>query len=288
VPLERATTIAHPRLLKLLGSTRIGREAYLVSEYVDGLSVASLTQALQAAETSVVPEVALRIALDALLAVSALREELRRFGVKQVERCLYPDSIWVACFGETLLSDAGLAHELFRRAAQPSQRAFHVPEEAQTGASDERSDVFAAGAVLWELLSGRRLPPEQEFQALPRFDQVEPMLQCPPELLALVERALNLDPELRFQNADELVSAIRSLPTNWIASDAEVRVTVEALTHQASEIEGPETQDLASGEHEIDAWDGPTRSLRARHLGAVDDGVTLRPPAGVTSTKPAG
>jgi hypothetical protein len=266
--LTRATSIAHPRLLKTLGVTRIDGAAYLVSEYVDGLPLLELARPMHAAAASVMPEVALRITLDSLLAVTAARDELARFGMKTLPRCLYADTAWVASFGETLLSDAGLAVEL--AACKPN------------ASLDQPCDVLAAGSLLWELLSGQQAADRSPIEQIPSSHALKTLLPNPAPLLALVSRALEPDPRERFESAEAMAEAIQDLPVHWIASDAEVRAAVEALL-DSKRISIPVEQMAPSGEHEIDPWDTPTRSLRARplspsHAPRVQDAATQRPP----------
>jgi serine/threonine-protein kinase len=81
----------------------------------------------------------------------------------------------------------------------------------------QRSDVFSAGIVVWELLALRRLfPADQEKEpgeavqrgGYPSVSQFRPDL--PPELDAIVARALELDPELRFATMHELAVAVEA------------------------------------------------------------------------------
>jgi serine/threonine protein kinase len=276
--LTRATSIAHPRLLKTLGLTYVDGRAYLVTEYVEGLPLSELARPVHAAAVSVVPEVALRITLDALLAVSAARDELARFGMKSLPRCLYADTAWIANFGETLLSDAGIACELLNQRPATS--------------SDQQSDVFAAGSLLWELLSGRRLSNATDLEQVPNIEAVQMLLPSPRPLLDLVARAVSLDPAKRFGNVEAMADAIQELPVHWIATDAEVRAAVDVLT-QAMPSAFNGTEGAASGEHEIDPWDTPTRSLRSHKFAPSlpprgPDATTQRPPLPPRTPRPNG
>lgn len=274
--LTRASSIAHPRLLKTLGVARIDGQPYLVSEYVEGLPLSELARPMYAAAASVVPEVALRITLDALLAVSAARDELSRFGMKSLPRCLYADTAWVASFGETLLSDAGIACELLNQRPPTS--------------SDQQSDVFAAGSLLWELLSGKRLSNMTDLEQIPSVDAIKMLLPSPRPLMDVVARAVSLDAAKRFKSVEAMADAIQELPVHWIATDAEVRAAVEVLTHAMPSTFNAEG--AASGEHEIDPWDTPTRSLRSHKLTPSlpprgPDATTQRPPVPPRTPRPS-
>lgn len=263
--LTRASSIAHPRLLKTLGLTRIDSVTYLVSEYVEGLPLSEITRPMQAAAVSVMPEVALRITLDALLAVAAAREEFARFGMRVLPRCLFADTAWVASFGETLLSDAGIACELLNVRPNPS--------------AEQPGDVFVAGSLLWELLSGEPLASSTDLERAPSIIGLQALHPSPEPLVHLIERAVSSDPARRFTSVEAMAEAIQELPVNWIATDAEVRAAVEVLANSMPSTLGA-IEGAVSGEHEIDPWDTPTRSLRGR-LTPLDnqESVTVPPPA---------
>ncbi|MET0275376.1 MAG: hypothetical protein ABW211_00860 [Acidimicrobiia bacterium] len=288
---RRAASIAHPRLVKVLGLAWIDEVPYLASEYVDGLSVGELTRALATTETSVMQSVALRIGLDILQAVGDARAELRQRSVPALPRCLYPDTAWVATFGETLLSDVGVAGELANHAAHSARdRAWSAPSESD--ASSAEADVFATGALLFELLSGRDLASVRvdPSHAIPALDELP--LRGPPiakQLVELVARALALDPSDRFRDTEQMARAIIELPSHWLGSEAQVSAAIEPLAHRAADLKASEPSlELSSGDHMVDPWEIPTRSLRLRVPSPEDDRQTLRPESIELSTASLG
>jgi serine/threonine-protein kinase len=118
------------------------------------------------------PEVALRIVLDVLEALDAVRGQWRdlfpsvesdddRLLASAVHGGLTPDGVLVASFGEAMLLDAGLAgvamtmHPILDHADVIGYRA---PEQIEPGGpADERADVFTTGVLVWEILAGRPL-----------------------------------------------------------------------------------------------------------------------------------
>jgi WD40 repeat protein len=160
-----------------------------------------------------------------------------------VHRDIKPDNVMIGEFGETVVLDWGLAklksaseepesHE--GRALRESQDAsvyhskagrligtpaYMSPEQALglIDEIDERSDVWALGAVLYTILAGK--PPFSGSNLLAIFDAVlnrmpEPLRQIdpdiPPDLAAIAERALTRDKLLRYQTARELVSEVEA------------------------------------------------------------------------------
>ncbi|MBX7098093.1 MAG: serine/threonine protein kinase [Myxococcaceae bacterium] len=150
-----------------------------------------------------------------------------------VHRDLKPQNILIGQHGEVFVVDWGLAkargaaarmsaeHSSVRGAMNETVQgsvvgtpSYMAPEQArgQTDALDERTDVFALGAVLYHLLMGR--PPFLGHDVegtvklaaanqAPRIDQ-----RVPPPLRALCERAMATDPGARFRNAEEFANAL--------------------------------------------------------------------------------
>ncbi len=251
-----ATSIGHPRLITTLGLARLESEVYLASEYIEGIPLQELTALFEAAEASLTADVAVRLTLEALRIVTGVRKELERSGEQYGGRCLYPDTVWISSAAELMLAEVPLAATL-ARLLPPAPRDWSAPEERE-GRSDERSDVFAAGAMLYELLSGRA--GQLTANAVPDRAGGAPFAK---PLMDIITRATKSDPAQRFANAQAMTEALLALPEHCIATSADVRIAVAPLTRSAVNLDAalfPE-----SGEHVIDPWEMPTRSLRQRH-----------------------
>lgn len=145
-----------------------------------------------------------------------------------VHRDVKPSNIMIRRDGIVKLTDYGIAHLVAPQhglaSPSPSQLApgtgaYMSPEQVVGRPLDGRSDLYSAGIVLYEMLSGRPpfLPSERSEFAL-RMAQVEstpPPLrslvpQAPPVVDALFERALAKDPAARFASAIEMGEAFRA------------------------------------------------------------------------------
>lgn len=104
--IDLARSIAHPKLLKLLGCVRSEGHTYLASEYVPGVALTEVRSALRKQRTTLATAVAVRIALDALKASLTARELLGSATGMAAGSVFHPDAIWLAEFGETLLIPA--------------------------------------------------------------------------------------------------------------------------------------------------------------------------------------
>ncbi len=175
---------------------------YLVLEYVEGDAPRGPMSAAQALPL-------------ALQVVSALEAAHAR-GV--LHRDLKPANIVVTPQGNVKLLDFGLAKlmsgdtdaTMTMAGAVIGTPAYMSPEQAQGRSIDARSDVFSLGAVLYELLSGRRafdgISPAEVLSAVMR-DDPQP-LRSSPALERIVGRCLAKQPGQRFQTMGELRSAL--------------------------------------------------------------------------------
>ncbi|HEX4418196.1 MAG TPA: ABC transporter substrate-binding protein [Kofleriaceae bacterium] len=206
----------HPNLVH---TYEVGQEdgAHFISmEHVEGLSLKALFRSPRTRELA--PAIWLRVIADALSGLShahGLRDyDGKPLGV--VHRDISPHNIVVSYDGVTKLLDFGIAATAAHHvpeAGVAGKLAYMAPEQA-CGRADRRSDLFAMGVVLWEMLSGRRMfdaePAEIQRrladEPIPRLASVAPDVD--PELDELVARALEQDPAARYQTANEMRQTI--------------------------------------------------------------------------------
>ena len=138
-----------------------------------------------------------------------------------VHRDIKPHNLFICDDGKLKLLDFGVAkpkNEIERQIEGESgalvllgTAEYMAPEQARGGQADERSDVYALGVVLYELLSGRLPHPgastvaviEHKLSSAP-----EPLAGMPAPISAVVRRALEREPEARFQSARALREAL--------------------------------------------------------------------------------
>ena len=173
--------INHPHICTLHD---IGPD-YLVMEYVDGKTL----------QGPLAPREALRLAIQ----IADSLEAAHRKGI--VHRDLKPANILVTKAGVKLL-DFGLAKMMAGdetvtvAGAVLGTPAYMAPEQWEGKEADARSDIFAFGAVVYEILTGRRA-------AADRHPLESPFLE------SIVERCLRKDPDERWQNAGDLARALQ-------------------------------------------------------------------------------
>ena len=183
-------------------------QCYLVMKLVDGTSLRDLLRAgpLPLAQT-------LRIASH----VARALEEAEARGV--VHRDIKPDNVMIAADGTAQVLDFGIARQaggltLTATDAFVGTFIYSAPESA-AGHADHRSDIYSLGVCIYHMLTGR--PPfEGTMVDLVRQHQdaqipVEPLAGFRPEVVEMVRRCTEKEPEARYQSASELAGVLEHL-----------------------------------------------------------------------------
>jgi serine/threonine-protein kinase len=202
----------------------LGRQAggyYIAMEWVPGKDLRAALAALRAAGRLMPVDLAALVGLRILEALAHAHrgrgEDGAPLGV--VHRDVSPHNVLLSFAGEVKLADFGIAEAAWRmgeRGVLRGKLAYLSPEQAAGEAAGPRSDLFAASAVLHEMLGGERL-----FQAASeplllervRAAEVAPPSrrnpEVPPDLDRLVLRGLARDPSRRPGSAGEMAEALR-------------------------------------------------------------------------------
>ena len=206
--------------------------AYLVMEYVDGINLRQLL--LQRGPQSPARAVA--------LVVPVLRALAAAHGAGLVHRDVKPENVLLAADGRIKVTDFGLA-----RAVETSNLtqttglligtvSYLAPEQVQHGGADARTDVYATGVLLWELLTGS-VPYGGDSPFSVAYKHVNEDVPAPSTVTAgipvalddLVVRATRRDPDLRPADAGEFLSALLSVQRGLPDAATEQQTLVVAL-----------------------------------------------------------
>ena len=195
---------------------------YLAMEYVEGQTLGQLLRTESA--------IGVERAIDIIAQVLRVLAEAHTHGI--VHRDLKPDNIMllssgvddqvkVLDFGLSKLVDLPLEASLMTQVGRiMGTPQYMSPEQCAGKEVDARSDLYAAGLILHELLSGQPTFPgdsipeilvKQTSQAPPSLVDTHPELQIPADLDSLIERALRKDPAERFDSAGEMLAALNAV-----------------------------------------------------------------------------
>jgi serine/threonine-protein kinase len=159
-----AARIQHPNVGQTLDVVESGADLYLVMEYLPGESLARLLDAAAARKIPMPIDVAVGIASGMLQGLHAAHEARSDRGepLRIVHRDVSPQNVIVGVDGVPKVVDFGIAKAVGRAQNTEAGRvkgkaAYMSPEQVRAEAVDRRTDVFAASAVVWEMLAGRRL-----------------------------------------------------------------------------------------------------------------------------------
>ncbi|AGC44695.1 serine/threonine kinase PKN11 [Myxococcus stipitatus DSM 14675] len=192
---------------------------YLAMEYVRGCSLWELRKRCKEMMDPVPPMLVAHIGAEVARGLHyAHRLKVDGHPLDLVHRDVTPQNVLLSHDGAVKLTDFGIA-KAGKKLTQPGvlkgKFAYMSPEQARGEDVDSRTDLFALGVVLWELLTGGRLFDGESELAVLRAVQhsvIPPPARLnpavPEALDAVVMRALERDPSARFQTAGELDRAL--------------------------------------------------------------------------------
>jgi len=228
--------IAHPNVVQVLDLVQSEDELLIVMEYLRGAALSTLLRAHPAPPP--IP-LTLAIATQALAGLHAAHEARDEGGalLGLVHRDVSPDNIHVGVDGVARVLDFGIAKAAGRLQdtgeGVMKGKVAYAPPEQLSGHVTRRSDVYAMGVVVWEMLARRRL-----VEGGASLDAVSRVLaggfappsrhnaSVPPALDAIVMRALSREAAARFATAEEMARALASVAP--MASIAEIAAWVAA------------------------------------------------------------
>jgi eukaryotic-like serine/threonine-protein kinase len=209
-----AAAITHPNVVTVYDTGESDGIPYVISELITGETLRSVIDRGSVPRTR-----ALELTLQLARGLSAAHAQ----GV--VHRDLKPTNLLVTGDGTLKILDFGLAKVVGDRGADATEpgtllgtSGYLAPEQARGETADARSDLFAVGAIAYELLSGQRA-----FGGATFAERLSAVLRDTPPVLddpanAIVMRCLDKDPRKRFQSANDLAWVLEPLlgesPTN--------------------------------------------------------------------------
>lgn len=195
---------------------------FIVMEFVDGANLKTIMETVRKSGRLVPVKEAVFICMEACRGLSYAHELTDDEGAPLhiVHRDISPPNIMITKRGEVKVADFGLAKastqlEKTDPGVVKGKFSYLSPEAAQGLDVDERTDVFAMGIVLWEMIAGKRLfLAETDYQTVrmvaeanvPSLRGVVPQVDA--DFEAVLNKCLARDPAQRYQSARELGDAL--------------------------------------------------------------------------------
>lgn len=205
---QAAAVLNHPNICAIYGIHEDGDEQFIELEFVDGKTI---RDSLPIAKTVDV--------LDYAIQIGEGLQEAHSKGI--VHRDIKSENMMVNSRGQVKVMDFGLAklkgsQQLTQTSTTVGTLAYSAPEQIQGAPTDNRSDIFSFGVVLYEMLTGR-VPFAGEHHAAMMYSIVnaEPdspekhRPNTPPEILSIVSKALEKDPADRYQSVADMIVDLR-------------------------------------------------------------------------------
>ncbi len=264
-----AARIRHPNVVPTLDVVATGGELFLVMDYVPGESVARLARALRERQQAIPVRILSAVMAGVLHGLHAAHEakDERGHPLGIVHRDVSPQNVLVGVDGVPRVLDFGVAKAAGRvqttKEGQIKGKIAYMPPEQLKGAAVSRqTDIYAAGVMIWELVTGQRLfsadnegalvakildpkiePPSRVVTITRRQTLDDRAMRQLEALDATILRALAMRPEDRFPTARAMALELeRTCPpatasevTDWLESVA--RDVLDSRAQMVAEIE---------------------------------------------------
>ena len=203
-----AATMEHPNVAQVFELGDDDGHLFLAMEYLHGEHLGQVRHSAGAMD----PAVAAHVVAEAARGLHHAHEAVGEDGkpLHLVHRDVSPQNVFVTYDGVVKVTDFGIARAEGRLAQKTKtghikgKCAYMSPEQVFAKPLDRRTDVFALGAILWELLAGRPLfdfPSDTEVLMAIANDPIGPPEDCDVGLAAVLMRALARDPDERYATA---------------------------------------------------------------------------------------
>jgi eukaryotic-like serine/threonine-protein kinase len=240
----------HPNIVQVYDYGTEDELAYIVMEYIEGKELKDHFDAKARLDLRTI----LRLMVELLDALELAHEA----GV--IHRDIKPANVMLDAAGHVKLTDFGVARvadgdgeaEATRAGAMIGTPSYMAPEQIQGQTIDRRTDVFAAGVLFYQLLTGQKPFEGMQWALAKKIVQDDPLwpsslVQTPPEIDRVVARALAKAPEHRYQSARGFADALRRIAAGKPPEDPDETVPISTAALAAA---------AKGSEAETEFWNG--------------------------------
>jgi serine/threonine-protein kinase len=270
---QAAGRCSHPNVVAVYDFAMHGENPYLAMEFIDGVTLSQIEKDGRRFSTPEIIDLMGQM-LDGLGAAHAL-------GV--VHRDIKPANVMLTAQGRVKVTDFGISRidtsVLTGAGAVLGTPSYMSPEQCRGEAVDARSDLFSAGVVLFELVTGRKpftgASQHELWRKLldePPPDPAELRPDAPRFLLDVISRSLAKQPANRFASAQEMAAALRGGPPSTPGLELDRTV----LATQASQIGSGldlDSSQVSTIERQLARIVGPIATVMIRRAARTADSV---------------
>lgn len=219
----------HANTVQLHDFGSVDGQPYIAMEFIEGKNLREVLEKLKSKNHLMPVPMVLSLMAQAaagLFYAHTFVNKITGDQLNAVHRDISPHNLIVSYEGNLKVIDFGIAkaacsvHDMTQTGMVKGKAAYFSPEQLAGGTVDARTDIFALGAVMWELLTGSRLfakPGDSEITAMQRVSNCEKYVvppssinkEVPPEVDHIVMMALEKDPNERYQTAREMQASLR-------------------------------------------------------------------------------
>jgi eukaryotic-like serine/threonine-protein kinase len=211
---QAAANLNHPNIVGVYDWGKVNNTYYIAMEYVNGRTLADI---LKQSGTLTPMQVC-----DVMSEVASALISAHQNGV--IHRDVKPGNILVSTTGQVKVADFGIARALgsgveqglTQTGAVMGTATYFSPEQAQGASTDQRSDIYSLGVVMYEMLSGSAPFTGENAVAIAYkqvHEQAMPLNQrvatVPPEVAAIVAKCMQKSPDDRYSSADQVRDELR-------------------------------------------------------------------------------
>jgi eukaryotic-like serine/threonine-protein kinase len=282
----------HANLVQVFDAGRVAEDYYLAMELVEGKDLRAVWNRCAQLHRRIPVDFAIFVIRELCRGLDYVHDAM---SLDLVHRDISPPNIMVSYHGQIKITDFGLAtHAIKRELTNPGvvfgRYSYLSPEQARGFPADRRTDIYAAGIVLWEMLTGRQLFPADRHQVAGAAALAElrnPKIQAPSSIVPgvpdgldeAVLRALAVEREDRFQTAGDFKVALsevlnRHYPSSDVDQVAAFMRDIFALEFKV------ESQDYASYTRE------DFSPIRAQATAEQSDTLSISDPIDLKAGRP--
>ena len=278
--------LSHPNIVKVYDVSVTDKLQYIVMEYVDGIT---LKEYLKQRGGALTWKETVHFATQVLSALQHAHSK----GI--IHRDVKPQNIMLLADGSIKMMDFGIARFSRAQSQTVSDKAigsvhYISPEQAKGERTDARTDIYSVGVMLYEMLSGR-LPFDGDGAVSIAIMQIsekpKPLAEIAPKtpagLRQITEKAMEKDPDKRYQSAQEMLAAIEEFKRNpsiqfayeyRSAEDNPERNINRVVSNTKS---SPKSTNIHTGDARRVGTSNPGRSKSAKKKKKASKGFSLLP-----------